>query len=80
MKITANLIAPDFLIVNLNVGKNPQQAAVSPGSAVIYTEASTAGNIHTDGALVGHEIVIQVQNIAAAPRRFLATIQGEAQD
>lgn len=78
--IVPSTIAPDFLIVNLNVGKNPQQAAVSPGSAVIYTESSTAGNIHTDGALVGHEIVIQVQNISSAPRRFLATIVGEAQD
>ncbi|MDX2086371.1 MAG: hypothetical protein SFX73_00920, partial [Kofleriaceae bacterium] len=76
--VVPSTIAPDFLIVSMSIGKNPQQAAVTPGSAVIYTETSQVGQIRCDQAVVGHEITLQVQNIAAAPRRFLATMLGEA--
>lgn len=78
--VVPSTIAPDFLIVSMSIGKNPQQAAVTAGSAVIYTETSQVGQIRCDQAVVGHEITLQVQNIAGAARRFLATMLGEAHD
>ena len=78
--VIPSTIAPDFLMVSMSIGKNPQQAAVTPGSCVIYTETSQVGQIRCDEAIVGHEITLQVQNASAAPRRFLATMLGEAQD
>ncbi|MDX2086344.1 MAG: hypothetical protein SFX73_00785 [Kofleriaceae bacterium] len=77
MLIVPSNIGGDFLLMSLTVGKNPQAAAVSPGSCLVYSEMRGGGRIVCDTATM-HDITLMVQNIGSAARRFLATIEGTA--
>lgn len=77
MLIIPSNIGGDFLLMSLTVGKNPQAAAVSPGSCLVYSEMRGGGRIVCDTATM-HDCTLLVQNIGSAPRRFLATIEGTA--
>jgi hypothetical protein len=71
-------IAPNFLILDLRVGKNSQFASANAVPAEMFSQTAFGVDLKCDTAQVSQVITMNVQNISAAAVRFIAAISGEA--
>lgn len=74
--IVPRSIAPNWLINQIVIGKNPQLVSVGQVPADTFTEDSIDTGLGMDTANVGQLISLQVQNISGAIADFRATMIG----
>jgi hypothetical protein len=71
-------IAPDFLITDIKVGNVSQVVQASTLPAEAFTQQLFDGQMEMDTVQTSQDFVLQVQNIAGAPRNFNAAVYGLA--
>lgn len=72
-------IGGSFIVEEIVVGKNPQFAATRVGvPARGFDERAVGVSLMGDTATVNQDVILKVENIAAAPIRFQAMIIGTA--
>ncbi len=78
--IIPSTIAPNFDIVSIVIGTQPQLVATGVTSATIYSEVSINNQQIFDVVKPGVEVIITVNNLTAAAQTFQATLLGLALD
>ncbi len=78
--IIPSTIAPNFDIVSIVIGTQPQLVATGVTSATIYSEVSVNNQQIFDVCQPGIEVIITVNNLTAAAQTFQATLLGAALD
>lgn len=71
-------IAPDFLITDIKVGNVSQMVQSGTLPAEAFTQGLFDGMMEMDTVQTSQDFVLQVQNIAGAPRNFNAAVYGLA--
>ena len=76
--VIPSTIAPDFLITDIKVGNVSQVVQSSTLPAEAFTQQLFDGMMEMDTVQTSQDFVLQVQNIAGAPRNFNAAVYGLA--
>ena len=71
-------IAPNFLIVDVRVGKNSQFTAAQPVPAEVFSQGGFQVGMKMDTAQISQDIVMRVTNTSLAVLRFNAAMIGPA--
>jgi hypothetical protein len=76
--VIPSTIAPDFLITDIKVGNVSQLVQSGTLPAEAFTQNLFDGMMEMDTVQTSQDFVLQVQNIAGAPRNFNAAVYGLA--
>lgn len=76
--VIPSTIAPDFLITDIKVGNVSQMVQSGTLPAEAFTQNLFDGMMEMDTVQTSQDFVLQVQNIAGAPRNFNAAVYGLA--
>jgi hypothetical protein len=76
--VIPSTIAPDFLISDIKVGNVSQLVQSGTLPAEAFTQQLFDGMMEMDTVQTSQDFVLQVQNIAGAPRNFNAAVYGLA--
>ena len=76
--VIPSTIAPDFLITDIKVGNVSQMVQSGTLPAEAFTQQLFDGMMEMDTVQTSQDFVLQVQNIAGAPRNFNAAVYGLA--
>jgi hypothetical protein len=71
-------IAPNFLIVDIRVGKNSQFTASQPVPAEVFSQGGFQVGMKMDTAQISQDVVMRVTNTSAGALRFNAAMIGPA--
>jgi len=71
-------IAPNFLIVDIRVGKNSQFTAAQPVPGEVFSQGGFQVGMKMDTAQISQDVVMRVTNTSAGPLRFNAAMIGPA--
>jgi hypothetical protein len=76
--VIPSTIAPDFLITDIKVGNVSQMVQSGTLPAEAFTQQLFDGMMEMDTVQTSQDFVLQVQNVAGAPRNFNAAVYGLA--